>query len=118
MMRLCVLAALLCSFAVFSVSAEAGSRSRWSSAEGAHPKSSYYRGGGVKVKGYVKRRGGYSYNYSDTVNTYGNARSIFGSVNSYRDPSVDQQSVMGPFDHGFFFDSPAAFHGGDLPYMN
>lgn len=117
MVRLAFLAMLLTGLAAFAVTAEAGSRSRWSSAEGAHPRSDYYRGG-VKVKGYVRRRGGYSYVYEDVVNTYGNIRSKYGSVNSYRDPSTDRQTAFGPFDHGFFFDSPAQPHGGEAPYMN
>lgn len=118
MMRFGFVAALLLSFAVFSVAAEAGSRSRWSSAEGAHPRSDYYRGGGAKVKGYVQRRGGYSYTYEDTINTYGDARTIYGGVNIYRDLAADRQTAVGPFDHGFFFDSPVAPHGGQSPYMN
>jgi len=117
MMRFAFLAVLLGGFAIFSASAEAGSRSRWSSAEGAHPKSNYYRGA-VRVKGYVRRGGGFSYSYEDVVNTYGNARSNYGGVNSYRDPAADRQTDVGPFDHGFFFDSPAAPHGGQAPYMN
>ena len=33
------------------------------------------------------------------------SRAHYGSINSYRDPFVDRQTVNGPFDHGFFFDS-------------
>ena len=62
-----------------------------------HPNSKYYRGRGPQVRGYVKRRGGYSYTYGD------------GTID-YRDTSIlrDMQNERrqgGPFDSGFFFDS-------------
>ena len=41
-----------------------------------------------------------------------------GSMNSYRDPSLDRQTVNGPFDHGFFFDSAIAPRGGSAPYLH
>lgn len=85
--------------------------------DGVHPKSSYYRGRS-EVRGYVKRRGGYSYTKEDTINTYGDARGRFGAANSLRDPSMDTQTRSGPFDHGFFFNSPMGPRGGDSPYMN
>jgi hypothetical protein len=98
--------------------ASAGDRlARGTSLEGgAHPKSSYYRG--PRVKGYVARKGGYSYTYADSVNTYGDSRSRFGGASSLRDPMLDRQTQAGPFDHGFFFDSGVAPRGGDSPYMN
>jgi hypothetical protein len=70
------------------------------------------------VKGYVARKGGYSYTYADSVNTYGDSRSRFGGASSLRDPMLDRQTQAGPFDHGFFFDSGVAPRGGDSPYMN
>ena len=73
---------------------------------------------GPAVKGFVQRRGGYSYDYSDSINTYGNSRSNYGGASVYRDPNLDRQTVAGPFDHGFFFDSGIGSHGGDSPYMN
>ena len=74
---------------------------------------------GARVKGYVARRGGgYSYYAEDSINTYGDARTKYGSASSYRDPQLDKQSSSGPFDHGFFFDSAIGPHGGDSPYMN
>ena len=73
---------------------------------------------GPQVKGFVQRRGGYSYNYADSVNTYGDSRSIYGGASVYRDPMLDRQTNAGPFDHGFFFDSGMGGHGGDSPYMN
>jgi hypothetical protein len=85
-------------------------------AGGAHPKSAYYHG--PQVRGFVQRRGGYSYSVADTINTYGDSRSTNGSNNSYRDPFSDRQTRMGPFDHGFFFDSGIAPRGGDSPYRN
>lgn len=97
--------------------ADAGSRKGYSQGGGAHPTSPYYRSG-PRVKGYVARRGGYSYNRADTVNTYGNSRSNYGSTNAYRDFTLDKQTVTGPFDHGFFFDSAIGPRGGDAPYMN
>lgn len=84
---------------------------------GAHRASSYYRRG-PKVRGYVQRRGGYSYSAADVVNTYGNNRSLFGGANSYRDSMLDRQTSFGPFDHGFFFDSGVTLRGGNTPYPN
>lgn len=72
-----------------------------------HPNSKYYRGQGPQVRGFVKRRGGYSYSYND-------------SVTDYRDTSIlrDSQTSRrqgGPFDNGFFFDSGASRYN-DSPY--
>jgi hypothetical protein len=63
-------------------------------------------------------RGGYSYAPSDTINTYGDSRTKYGSTNSYRDPMTDRQTRFGPFDHGFFFDSGIEPRGGNSPYQN
>ena len=75
---------------------------------------------GTRVKGFVARSGGgYSYNYADTVNTYGDSRGRFGSASSFRDSGFGRQTNGGPFDHGFFFDSGIGTpHGGDSPYMH
>jgi hypothetical protein len=72
------------------------------------------------VRGYLvaRRVGGYSYSPEDVINTYGLTRSLFGSTNSYRDLSTDRQTPSGPFDHGFFFDSGIAPHGGESPYLH
>ena len=85
-----------------------------------HPKSAYYRHRGAKpqVRGYVARRGGYSYTYADSLNTYGNPRTLYGGSYLYRDPMMDRQTNSGPFDHGFFFDSGMGPRGGVSPYMN
>jgi hypothetical protein len=73
---------------------------------------------GPKVRSYAARRGGYSYRAEDTINTYGDSRTRYGSTNSYRFWGTDRQSSSGPFDHGFFFDSGIGPRGGDSPYMN
>lgn len=97
----------------FGTAAEAGDRG-WRG----HSKSHSYRGG-PKVKGFVARRGGYSYSYAESINTYGDAFARYGAGNSLRDPSMERsQSNAGPFDNGFFFDSGSAARGGDSPYMN
>ena len=74
----------------------------------------------ARVYGYIARRrvGGYSYSYSDVVNTYGLSRSLYGSVNVWRDPTLDRQTRSGPFDHDFFFDSGVAPRGGNSPYLH
>jgi len=118
-MRVAVLAVLAVGIASIA-SAEAGERrSRsYEPGVGTHAKSSYYRNGGTRVRGYTARRGGYSYIWSDTINTYGNSRTLFGSANVYRDPGADRQSPGGPFDHGFFFDSAMGRWGGQAPYFH
>jgi hypothetical protein len=74
---------------------------------------------GTKSRGKSssERRGGYSYSQADSINTYGDNRGRFGSANSLRDPTLDQQTNFGPFDHGFFFNSGMGLHGGDSPYL-
>jgi hypothetical protein len=71
---------------------------------------------GTRVKGYTARRGGYSYDQFDTINTYGDSRGRYGSSLSLRDPQFDRQTESGPFDHGFFFDSGVGRNGGEAPY--
>lgn len=103
MKRLAVIAALagLSSVLVSASPADAGGRRYRTVEQGPqlseHPNARYYRGQGPQVRGYVKRRGGYSYNYSD-------------SVVEFRDLSIlrdyqNSRSQGGPFDSGFFFDS-------------
>ena len=72
----------------------------------------------AQVRGYVARRGGYSYYVDDSTNTYGDSRNLFGSAQSLRHWSYDRQTTAGPFDHGFFFDSGVAPRGGDSPYLH
>ncbi|WP_334149720.1 hypothetical protein [Hyphomicrobium sp.] len=69
---------------------------------------------GVKEKplrGVVRpkpRRGGYSYKYLQGTNT-----------RRFTDPTYGSQTNSGPFDSGFFFNSPTlGRNGGDSPYMN
>lgn len=70
-------------------------------------------------KGKTERRGGYSYDYADSINTYGDSRSKYGSASVYRDPNLDKQTQAGPFDHGYFYNSGIGSpHGGDSPYMH
>lgn len=118
MMRKMLVAAVAVAVAGFTTSApvEAGGRG-W---HGKHAKS--YRGG-PQVRGYVARRGGYSYSYADAINTYGDANGRYGRGNVLRDPSMEKnQSSSGPFDSGFFFNSGSSgsnnSYGGDMPYMN
>lgn len=75
-------------------------------------------GKGAQVRGYTERRGGYSYSYADTINTYGDSRSVYGAAQSFRDPMLDRQTIAGPFDHGFFFESGVSARGGNSPYLH
>lgn len=101
--------------AVFSTAAPADAGERgWRG----HSRAHAYRKG-PQVRGYVARRGGYSYSYAESVNTYGDAFGRYGAGNSLRDPSMERnQTGAGPFDNGFFFDSGSSARGGDAPYMN
>ena len=81
-------------------------------------KSAYKKKAGPQVRGYSERRGGYSYSYADSLDTYGSSRTVYGGSRFYRDAYLDRQTRSGPFDHGFFFDSGIAPRGGDSPYMH
>lgn len=70
------------------------------------------------AKSTARVGGYYSYSQEDSINTYGDSRSKYGSASSLRDPQLDKQTTSGPFDHGFFFDSAIGPHGGDAPYVN
>jgi len=116
MMRSIVFAAVVCGLVAMlaaSTSSTALAENGTAAAQGAHPKSNYYHGGASS-----RRRGGYSYKYEDAINTYGDSRGQFGSADSLRDQQFGRQTEGGPFDHGFFYDSGTAPHGGDSPYMN
>lgn len=110
MMRALCIAAGIAGLVVagMSVSASADSSSR----------SKYSRSGKPQVRGYVERRGGYSYSPEDSINTYGDSRGRYGAANSFRDPMADRQTNFGPFDNGFFFDSGIQPRGGNSPYPN
>lgn len=116
---LAAISAVLVAAVALPAPSDAGFRRHYRQADGdgAHPKSGYYRGRS-EVRGYVKRRGGYSYSKEDTINTYGDSRGRFGAANSLRDPSMDTQTRSGPFDHGYFFNTPTGPLGGDSPYMH
>ena len=78
----------------------------------------YYRKRAMHPRRVARRHiGFYSYSNPDVIDTYGLSRSLYGGINTYRDPYVDRQTPAGPFDHGFFFDSGILPRGGDLPYM-
>jgi hypothetical protein len=51
-------------------------------------------------------RGGYSVRKSDTIDT-----------RRFVDPTLTQQSQGGPFDNGFFFETPRGPYGGTAPYF-
>ena len=65
---------------------------------------------GKPLRGVVryKRVGGYSYKYQDTKMSPSEAKRFW-------DPPL--QSISGPFDSGFFFNSAQRRNGGDAPYM-
>ncbi|MBU1211751.1 MAG: hypothetical protein KJ587_10820 [Alphaproteobacteria bacterium] len=115
MKRLLVGVAVLAGVFAFGIEANAGGRGY--KGEGAHQSSPYYRGG-PKVKGYVKRRGGYSYTYEDSINTYGDSNSLYGGTSAYSNPYLDRQTTSGPFDNGYFFSTPTGPQGGSSPYMH
>lgn len=58
---------------------------------------------------YGKRRrvGGYSYKHNDVIDT-----------RKFVERKSNKQSEAGPFDSGFFFESPRSPHGGTAPYMH
>jgi hypothetical protein len=111
-------AALSCAFSPASAGAKKPVRSDVQASESVeHRASSAYRRK-PQVRGFVARRGGYSFSAADAINTYGDSRSLYGGASSYRGYQFDRQTNAGPFDHGFFFDSGIAPRGGDSPYMN
>lgn len=121
-MRIPVFSALavLALAGAFALPAEAGAKKNatvYADDTAEHPKSGYYHRQ-PQVRGYIQRKGGYSFRREDVINTYGDSRVKYGSNNSYRDPFLDRQTRSGPFDHDFFFDSGIAPRGGDGPYFN
>lgn len=81
---------------------------------GGHKASKYYS----EDAKASQRRGGYSYSAEDTINTYGDSRTLSGGANSYRFELYTRQTPSGPFDHGYFFDSGVGINGGNSPYLN
>ncbi|MEZ5815958.1 MAG: hypothetical protein R3D44_02620 [Hyphomicrobiaceae bacterium] len=62
----------------------------------------------IEVPIYKKhRRGGYSYRYVDAIDT-----------RRFVDPTLSHQSQGGPFDNGFFFETPRGPYGGTAPYFH
>lgn len=51
-------------------------------------------------------RGGYSYRAVDVIDT-----------RRFTDPTIGKQSQGGPFDSGFFFETPRGPYGGTAPYF-
>jgi hypothetical protein len=78
-----------------------------------HPKSATYRRA-PEVRGFIQRRGGYSYGASDSLFSYGDGRTTLGANGRF----FGRQTNSGPFDNGFFFDSGIGPRGGDSPYRN
>lgn len=71
-----------------------------------------------QVRGFVMRRGGYSYAASDSINTYGDSQSRYSGYSLFRNYDFGRQTSSGPFDSDFFFDSGVSPHGGNSPYQN
>lgn len=113
-MKSCIWLGVVTAVSLIASSTMAGAQSSGDGIE--HKSSRQYRSGAPKVRSYVVRRGGYSYSVEDTYNTYGDARTRYGSNNSYRDSSLDRQTNAGPFDHGFFFDSGVGPRGSGSLY--
>jgi hypothetical protein len=78
--------------------------------------ASYRRG--PQVRGFVQRRGGYSYAAPDSINTYGDSQSRYSGYSLFRNQDFGRQSSGGPFDSDFFFDSGISPRGGNSPYQN
>lgn len=92
----CVIA--LAAVVIPSVPAEAQNRAK--SVSGKPLRVTVHPGG--------KRIGGYSYNKSEAVSV----ERILRFTNPPR------QTPNGPFDNGFFFNTPTQPYGGSAPYMN
>jgi hypothetical protein len=73
---------------------------------------------GPQVRGFVQRRGGYSYAAQDSINTYGDSQSRYSGYSLFRNYDFGRQSGGGPFDSDFFFDSGISPRGGNSPYQN
>jgi len=57
-------------------------------------------------KKHYRKKGGYSYRYVDAIDT-----------RRFVDPTLSHQSQGGPFDSGFFFETPRGPFGGTAPYF-
>lgn len=64
-----------------------------------------------------RKKGGYSYDKSESVNTYGGPRPKKTAPPG--PPDFRDQTPSGPFDNSFFFDSGVgSIYGGNSPYMH
>jgi len=70
-----------------------------------------------QVRGFVQRRGGYSYAASDSINTYGDSQSRYSGYSLFRNNDFGRQTSGGPFDSDFFFDSGVSPRGGNAPFQ-
>jgi hypothetical protein len=70
----------------------------------------------TRVKGYYYRGGYYSYTDADATDARAWSRSLFIGKNPLRTPLSEQQTVAGPFDSGYFFDSGIGPRFNDSPY--
>jgi hypothetical protein len=62
----------------------------------------------LNVPVYKKKyRGGYSYRKADAIDT-----------RKFNDQTLSQQSQGGPFDSGYFFETPRGPYGGTSPYFH
>lgn len=86
--------------------------------ESKNARASYSYRKGPKVRGFVWRRGGYSYSAADSINTYGDSQSRYSGYSLFRNYDFGRQTSGGPFDSDFFFDSGISPRGGNSPYQN
>jgi hypothetical protein len=64
-----------------------------------------------------RKKGGYSYDKSDSTNTYGSSQHKKKAPPG--PPDFRDQTNPGPFDNSFFFDSGVgSIYGGNSPYMH
>ena len=65
-----------------------------------------------------RKKGGYSYDKSESTNTYGDTQRKRKSTPP-GPPDFRDQTPSGPFDNSFFFDSGVgSIYGGNSPYMH
>lgn len=106
---------------LFGASADAGgkkaARSVVETQEGRDVRTSRAYRRAPQVRGFVQRRGGYSYAASDSINTYGDTQSRYSNYSLFRNGQFGRQSSSGPFDSDFFFDSGVSPRGGNAPFQ-
>jgi hypothetical protein len=87
--------------------ADAASNTSAKQSQGAKPKSAKPSQPLQGTIYYKRRRGGYSYRYSDVMNS-----------RTATDPGLSRYHRSGPLDGDFFFERPRPPFGGNTPYMN